>query len=76
MLFQNKTIKFEEDAEAEHTETHVELDALVELIKMEPSIEDDTPAPKKKAQKRKQTAETDKVVEKLKKIKKIKSEPV
>ncbi|XP_064548856.1 uncharacterized protein Polr1F isoform X2 [Drosophila montana] len=72
----NKTIKFEEDEEPEHTETHVELDALVELIKMEPSIEVDTPAPKKKAQKRKQTAEADKVVEKLKKIKKIKSEPV
>ncbi|KAL7742046.1 hypothetical protein ACLKA6_018294 [Drosophila palustris] len=59
---QNKSIKFEDDTEtiinngidtpAENgAETHVELDALVELIKMEPNISPETTPKKKKAEK-------------------------
>ncbi|KAH8411907.1 hypothetical protein KR222_002112 [Zaprionus bogoriensis] len=59
--------------------TNVELDALVELIKMEPGLEAEAQvSPKKrKSEKRKKSDEAaDKAVTKLKKSKKIKAEPV
>ncbi|XP_023179121.1 DNA-directed RNA polymerase I subunit RPA43 [Drosophila hydei] len=69
----SKIKKFDENGEVEHTETTVELDALVELIKEETGIEAEEKAKKKKSSKRKQTLPPDTVVEKLKKIK---SEPI
>ncbi|KAH8271942.1 hypothetical protein KR044_012210 [Drosophila immigrans] len=86
---QNKSIKFEDDAEeVEETPvtnghengTHVELDALVELIKAEPNVTPEPSPKKKKSEKRKKTLEAeeeaDKVVRQVKKSKKIKVEPV
>ncbi|ALC38649.1 CG13773 [Drosophila busckii] len=79
---QNKTIKFEEEEEGEeeesaHTNGHEELDALVELIKQEPSIELEEPVKKKKGEKRKKAEENGEIaVTKVKKVKKIKTEPV
>ncbi|KAH8378079.1 hypothetical protein KR093_009072 [Drosophila rubida] len=90
---QNKSIKFEDNAEEEEEEedqktpfangnengVHVELDALVELIKAEPNITPESSPKKKKSEKRKKALETeeeDSVVRKVKKSKKIKVEPV
>ncbi|EDV99193.1 probable DNA-directed RNA polymerase I subunit RPA43 [Drosophila grimshawi] len=76
----NKVIKFEDSPESEETvkETsiQIELDALVELIKMEPITEADAPPKKKKSSKRSSAVEADKVEQQLKKPKKIKTEPV
>lgn len=71
----------EEDAEETATETkpntHVELDALVELIKMEPGIAaEESPKKKKSEKSKKSVVKADKVVPQLKKSKKIKTEPV
>ncbi|XP_034097470.1 DNA-directed RNA polymerase I subunit RPA43 [Drosophila albomicans] len=85
---QSKTIKFEDDAEVAEQETpvangndngaHVELDALVELIKVEPNLTPEPSPKKKKSEKRKKTLEEEvnKVVPQVKKSKKIKMEPV
>lgn len=86
---QNVSIKFEDNEEEFLPESdgeteketkpklNVELDALVELIKMEPDISTDEKPKKKKSGKRKKTVdENDNAVPQLKKTKKIKTEPV